>query len=30
MTTTSRAAFTTAKPLEEGLKGAYRQLKAGV
>lgn len=30
LTTTSRAAFTTAKPLEEGLKGAYRQLKAGV
>jgi hypothetical protein len=30
LATTSRAAFAGAKPLEEGLKGAYRQLKAGV
>jgi hypothetical protein len=30
MTTTTRAAFANPRSLEEGLKGAYRQLKAGV
>jgi hypothetical protein len=30
MTTTTRTSFAATKSVEEGLKGAYRQLKAGV